>query len=103
MSERYRGKVHAPEIPAGLEWLNVAEPLTLQLLRGKLVLLDFWTYCCINCQHILPELQKLEERFPDELVVIGVHSSKFTAESELFNVRQAVMRHDIRHPVVNDR
>jgi thiol-disulfide isomerase/thioredoxin len=72
-------------------------------LRGKLVLLDFWTYCCINCQHVLPQLRKLEERFPNELVVIGVHSGKFPAEGNTFNLRQAVMRHDLRHPVVNDR
>lgn len=103
MSERYRGTVRAPEFPAGLDWLNTETPLRLEDLRGKLVLLDFWTYCCINCQHVLPQLKKLEERFPEELVVIGVHSAKFTTEGDTFNLRQAVMRHDIRHPVVNDR
>lgn len=103
MSERYRGVVRAPEFPSGLEWLNTEAPLRLEHLRGKLVLLDFWTYCCINCQHVLPQLKELEERFPEELVVIGVHSGKFPAEGDTFNLRQAVMRHDIRHPVVNDR
>lgn len=103
MSERYRGKVRAPEFPAGLEWLNTERPLTLQELRGKVVLLDFWTSCCINCHHVLPQLKKLEARFPNELAVIGVHSGKFKSEAETYNVRQAVMRHDLRHPVVNDR
>lgn len=102
MSEKSGSVVRAPEFPAGLEWLNVERPLSLQDLRGKLVLLDFWTFCCINCQHILPHLRKLEERFPRELVVIGVHSGKFDAEAETFNIRQAVVRHDIAHPVVND-
>lgn len=103
MSERYRGKVRAPEFPAGLDWLNVEQPLTLQALRGKVVILDFWTFCCINCQHVLPQLRRLEERFPEELVVIGVHSAKFDAEKETYNIRAAVMRHDVRHAVVNDR
>lgn len=102
MSQKSGNVVRAPDFPAGLEWLNVERPLSLKDLRGKLVLLDFWTFCCINCQHILPHLRKLEERFPHELVVIGVHSGKFHAEAETFNIRQAVVRHDIRHPVVND-
>lgn len=103
MTDRYRGTVRAPEFPAGLEWLNVDRPLTLAGLRGKVVLLDFWTFCCINCMHVLPRLQQLEERFPDELVVIGVHSAKFDAEKETYNLRQAVMRLNVQHPVVNDR
>jgi len=103
MSERYRGKVRAPEFPAGLEWLNTERPISLQELRGKVVLLDFWTFGCINCQHVLPQLKKLEERFPHDLAVIGVHSGKFKSEAETYNVRQAVMRYDITHPVVNDR
>ncbi|MCS7156897.1 MAG: thioredoxin-like domain-containing protein [Blastocatellia bacterium] len=103
MSEDYMGKVTAPEFPEGLEWLNTKRPLTLRELRGKVVLLDFWTYCCINCMHILPELKKLERRFERELVVIGVHSAKFPAERETENIRQAILRYEIEHPVVNDR
>ena len=103
MSEGYEGKITAPEFPEGLEWLNVKRPLTLRDLRGKVVLLDFWTYCCINCMHILPELKKLERRFASELVVIGVHSAKFPAERETENIRQAILRYEIEHPVVNDR
>jgi len=92
----------APEFPAGLEWFNTGEPLTLAELRGRFVLLDFWTYCCINCMHILPELAKLEAAFPEELVVIGVHSAKFPEERLGDNIREAILRHRIAHPVVND-
>ena len=103
MPERYPAAVRAPDFPPGLDWLNTPAPLSLKALSGKVVLLDFWSSCCINCQHILPQLRKLEERFASELVVVGVHAGKFPAEEETFNIQQAVMRHDIRHPVVNDR
>lgn len=95
-------QVRAPEFPKGLEWLNTSEPLTMADLRGKVVLLDFWTYCCINCIHIMPDLKKLEAKYPDELVVIGVHSAKFEGERETENIRQAVLRYELEHPVVND-
>jgi thiol-disulfide isomerase/thioredoxin len=62
------GTVNAPEFPAGLDWLNTAQPLTIKELRGKIVLLDFWTYCCINCMHVLPDLLRLERKYRDELV-----------------------------------
>ena len=97
------GSVRAPEFPAGMQWLNTDKPLTMADLRGKIVLLDFWTYCCINCIHIIPELHKLEEQFPDSLVVIGVHAPKYSAEQITDNIRQAILRYDIRHPVVNDK
>jgi DNA-binding beta-propeller fold protein YncE len=71
-------------------------------LRGKLILLDFWTYCCINCMHVAPNLRELERRHPDELVVIGVHSAKFPAEQITANIAEAVARLEIAHPVVND-
>ena len=96
------GTVNAPEFPAGLEWLNTERPLTMRELRGKIVLLDFWTYCCINCMHVLPELARLERKWSDELAVIGVHSAKFSSEKETENIRQAVLRYGIEHPVVND-
>ena len=66
------------------------------------MLLDFWTYCCINCMHILPELKKLEHAYPNEIVVIGVHSAKFAGEQDSKNIREAVLRYEIEHPVVND-
>lgn len=96
------GTLNAPDFPEGLQWLNTDRPLSLRELRGKVVLLDFWTYCCINCMHILPDLKKLERKYADELVVIGVHSAKFFTEQETENIRQAILRYDIEHPVVND-
>ncbi|MBO9309769.1 MAG: thioredoxin family protein, partial [Chloroflexi bacterium] len=99
----YAGKVRAPDFPAGLDWLNVPEPLSMAQLRGKVVLLDFWTYGCINCIHVIPDLKRLEAEFPDELVVIGVHSAKFSNEGETENIRYIVKRYGITHPVVNDR
>jgi DNA-binding beta-propeller fold protein YncE len=87
--------------PKDMDWLNTG-PLNKRDLRGKFVILDFWTYCCINCHHILPNLRKLEEAYPDEIVVIGVHSAKFDEEKDTENIRDAIIRHDIRHPVIND-
>ncbi|HTE19669.1 MAG TPA: thioredoxin-like domain-containing protein, partial [Armatimonadota bacterium] len=83
-------------------WLNTAQPLSLRALRGKIVLLDFWTYGCINCMHILPDLKKLERKYPNELVVISVHSAKFKNEDETANIRNALLRYNIEHPVLND-
>ncbi|MGQ9541959.1 MAG: thioredoxin-like domain-containing protein [Armatimonadota bacterium] len=99
----YQPAVNAAEFPEGLEWLNTDRPLRLKDLRGKIVMLDFWTYCCINCMHIIPDLKRLEKKYPNELVVIGVHSAKFTTEKESENIRQAILRYRIEHPVVNDR
>ena len=98
----YEGKVNAPEFPEGMEWLNTDRPLSVRQLKGKVILLDFWTYCCINCMHIIPDLKKLERKYANELVVIGVHSAKFTAEKGTENIRQAILRYEIEHPVVND-
>ena len=95
-------RVPAPPLTGGISWINTAAPLELRQLRGKFVLLDFWTYCCINCMHVLPELKKLEKAYPNELVVIGVHSAKFTGEKDSKNITDAVMRYEIEHPVVND-
>jgi thiol-disulfide isomerase/thioredoxin len=95
-------RLPAPSLDGGLEWLNTAGPLSLEDLRGKFVLLDFWTYCCINCMHVLPELKKLEAAYPNELVIIGVHSAKFENEQDSQNIREAVLRYEIEHPVVND-
>jgi DNA-binding beta-propeller fold protein YncE len=95
-------KVRAPELEGGVGWLNTAGPLRLKDLRGKFVLLDFWTFCCINCLHTLPDLAKLEKKYPKQLVVIGVHSAKFDNEKDSENIRKAVLRYEISHPVVND-
>lgn len=95
-------RIAAPEFPTGLDWLNTAHPLSIEALRGKIVMLDFWTYGCINCIHIIPDLERLEEEFADELVVIGVHSAKFDQESGTENIRRVVLRYGVHHPVVND-
>ena len=95
-------RLPAPDFPNDAEWLNTAGPLRLRDLRGKFVLLDFWTYCCINCMHILPELKKLEHAYPNELVVIGVHAAKFETEKNAKNIEEAILRYEIEHPVVND-
>ena len=94
----------APELHAGFAWLNTDRPLTFaNELRGQVVLLDFWTYCCINCMHVLPDLAYLEEKYREEpFLVIGVHSAKFTNEGQRQTVRAAVGRYEIAHPVVID-
>jgi thiol-disulfide isomerase/thioredoxin len=102
-SREYLGNIRASEFAPDLEWLNTGRKLTLAELRGKLVLLDFWTYGCINCMHIIPDLKRLEERYADVLVVIGVHSAKFQNERDLENIRQVILRYGVEHPVVNDR
>ena len=96
------GPIAAPSLDGAAGWLNVAAPITMAQLRGKVVILDFWTYGCINCMHILRDLKTLEQRFPDELVVIGVHSPKFTNEMEAENLKRILVRYEIEHPVAND-
>ncbi|KAF6152869.1 hypothetical protein GIB67_011340 [Kingdonia uniflora] len=92
-----------PEFPSKLNWLNSAPLQFSRDLQGKVVLLDFWTYCCINCIHVLPDLEYLEKKYKDKpFTVVGVHSAKFDNEKDLEAIRSAVLRYDITHPVVND-
>jgi thiol-disulfide isomerase/thioredoxin len=70
--------------------------------RGRFVLLDFWTFCCINCLHVLDELREVEEKYADELVVVGVHSPKFEHEADPVALAAAVERYEVRHPVLDD-
>ncbi|MGW4521161.1 NHL domain-containing thioredoxin family protein [Amycolatopsis sp. NPDC004378] len=94
--------MRAPEL-RGDVWLNTGgRPLTLAELRGRIVLLDFWTSGCINCLHVLDELRPLEAEFADVLVTIGVHSPKFLHEGERASIEAAVRRYEVHHPVVND-
>lgn len=95
-------RVRAPELPQNRVWLNTDHPLSLKDFRGRVVILDFWTYCCINCLHVLPDLKYLENKYKDSLTVIGVHSAKFDNEKEAENIRQAVLRYDVEHPVLVD-
>lgn len=94
-----------PEFPEGLEWLNTEAPISVYKdLCGKVVVLDFFTYCCINCIHLLPDLHALEHTYSDKdgLLIVGVHSAKFPNEKVLDNIKSAVLRYNISHPVVND-
>ncbi len=94
--------MRAPEL-RGRGWLNTGgRELTLSDLRGKIVLLDFWTFCCINCLHVLDELRPLEEKYGDVLVVIGVHSPKFEHEKDPDALAAAVERYGVEHPVLDD-
>jgi len=99
-----QGMERAPDFPADLEWLNVRRPLSLRReLKGKVVLLDFWCYCCINCIHVLPDLEYLEKKYAGKaFAVVGVHSAKFDNERDTDKIREAVRRYEIKHPVVND-
>lgn len=97
-----QGKVRAPELTGAKSWLNTDKALSIAGLKGKVVLLDFWTYGCINCIHIIPDLKKLEAKYPNNLVVIGVHSAKFTNEGDTENIRQIILRYGIEHPIAND-
>ena len=95
-------RIHAPELPATLEWFNTDQAYTLQQLRGRIVLLDFWTGCCINCVHVLQDLRFLENKYPDTLAVIGIHSPKFQNERVASQLQKTINRLHIRHPVAND-
>lgn len=95
-------KVRAPEL-RGRRWLNTGgEDVTLAGLRGRIVVLDFWTFCCVNCLHALDELRPLEAEFGDVLTIIGVHSPKFLHEADPAAVEAAVERYDVTHPVLDD-
>ncbi|KAF7817977.1 protein SUPPRESSOR OF QUENCHING 1, chloroplastic isoform X1 [Senna tora] len=92
-----------PEFPSKLDWLNTAPLQFGRDLRGKVVLLDFWTYCCINCMHVLPDLDFLEKKYKNmPFIVVGVHSAKFDNEKDSEAIRNAVLRYGITHPVAND-
>jgi len=93
--------VRAPEFPSG-SWINTTGPLSLKELRGKIVLLDLWTFCCANCLHVIDELRSLERDFADELVIVGVHSPKFEYEKSDRAVAAATERYGVAHPVFND-
>src|SRR6185295_16258157 len=100
MPAQERARIRAPELTGDRGWLNTDKPLSLAALKGKVVLLDFWTYGCINCMHIIPDLKKLEKKYPNELVVIGVHSAKFENEKDTENIRRIILRYEIEHPIV---
>ncbi|MFD4503538.1 NHL domain-containing thioredoxin family protein [Streptomyces sp. NPDC058457] len=98
-----RARVRAPELIGEGGWLNTGDKqYTLADLRGRIVILDFWTFCCINCLHVLDELRELEEQHRNTVVIIGVHSPKFVHEAEHQAVVDAVERYGVEHPVLDD-
>lgn len=97
-----KNSIVAPEIQGIAEWIN-SEPLTLEELQGKVVLIDFWTYSCINCIRTLPYLRDWHEKYADDgLVIIGVHAPEFAFEKVPANVQAAVIQYDIEYPVALD-
>ncbi|MFF3461917.1 thioredoxin-like domain-containing protein [Streptomyces sp. NPDC002619] len=100
---RRRARVRAPELTGKGGWLNTGgKQYTLADLRGRIVVVDFWTFCCINCLHVLDELRELEEKHRDTVVIVGVHSPKFVHEAEHGAVVDAVERYGVEHPVLDD-
>lgn len=96
-------RVRAPELVGKGGWLNTGDiSYTLSDLRGRIVILDFWTFCCINCLHVIDELRELEQKHSDTVVIIGVHSPKFVHEAEHQAVVDAVERYEVHHPVLDD-
>ncbi len=106
-------RIRAPELSQSLPWLNCDafggtlsrdhRPLSLKTLRGQIVLLDFWTYGCINCLHVIPDLEYLEQKYSKRLTIISIHTAKFDGEQNLESIKQAILRYGITHPVVVDR
>ncbi|MFI6404653.1 NHL domain-containing thioredoxin family protein [Streptomyces sp. NPDC050548] len=98
-----RVRVRAPQLTGKGGWLNTGDKqYSLTDLRGRIVILDFWTFCCINCLHVLDELRELEAKHRDTVVIIGVHSPKFVHEAEHQAVVDAVERYGVEHPVLDD-
>ncbi|QNS05343.1 NHL domain-containing thioredoxin family protein [Streptomyces xanthii] len=98
-----RARVRAPELVGKGGWINTGgKELTLADFRGRTLVLDFWTFCCVNCLHVLDELRELEEKHRDTLVIVGVHSPKFVHEAEHAAVVDAVERYGVEHPVLDD-
>jgi cytochrome c biogenesis protein CcdA/thiol-disulfide isomerase/thioredoxin len=92
----------APEFAGVTQWLN-SKPLTLASLRGRVVLIDFWTYTCINCLRTLPYLRAWDERYRDRgLTIVGVHTPEFDFEKDTANVKAAIARNDLRYAVAQD-
>jgi sugar lactone lactonase YvrE/thiol-disulfide isomerase/thioredoxin len=99
---KVNARVAAPELSAALDWINTDEPLSLAGMRGRVVLLNFWSFDSVNCVNVLPDIRYLENKYHDGLSVIGVHTPKYDYQREPAPVLKAVNRNHIRHPVVND-
>jgi len=95
-------KSRAPAFPGGLEWFNVEGAVKLSAQRGKVVLIDFGSYCSVQCRHALADLRQLATRYRDDLVIVGVHSPRFRSELRRTHVQKAINRHSIDFPVIHD-
>ncbi len=92
----------APPIVSPTGWINT-EPITLSSLQGNIVLIDFWTYTCVNCLRTLPYIKEWHDKYADQgLVILGIHAPEFVFEKNLDNVRDAVERHDLQYPIIQD-
>src|SRR5574342_696274 len=92
----------APEL-MNETWLNVDSPLRLADLRGKVVIVEMWTFGCINCQHVMPSLKEWHSKYKDQgLVIIGNHFPEFSYEKDLNNLKDAVAHYGIQYPVAQD-
>lgn len=100
--EKFASNASKVNFETDLTWFNSASPLTRESLQGFVTVIDFFTYCCINCMHILPDLERLEDKFSEGLAIIGVHSAKFENEKSEFQLENAIKRYGISHPVCND-
>jgi thiol-disulfide isomerase/thioredoxin len=101
-AKQANGSHAAPEFTGIDKWLN-SDPLTVQQLRGKVVLVDFWTYTCINCIHVLPYVKAWNQKYKDQgLVVVGVHTPEYSFERDTDNVQKAIKRFGITYPVAQD-
>jgi DNA-binding beta-propeller fold protein YncE len=93
---------HLQDIPDLLHWFNVDTPVRLSEQKGRVILLNFATYCSLHCLHIIADLNYLANKYPNELVIIGIHGPRFPAERSTEHVRNAISRNHIRHPVIHD-
>ncbi|MCK5396525.1 MAG: redoxin domain-containing protein, partial [Gammaproteobacteria bacterium] len=94
--------ISAPDFPEALEWYNTEQPARLNEYRGRVVLLNFSTYGSLQCVHTLDDLEYLQNRYQDNLLVIGVHTPRFPGERTASHIRKIISRHNINHPLVND-
>lgn len=95
-------RTRAPEFPEHLTWFNVDSPICLDKQQGRVILLHFGSYCSIHCQHVIAELTHLENKYRQDLIVIGIHGPRFPGELPDAHVQKAINRNHIRHPVIND-
>ena len=102
MSAQEKVRVRAPELTGGRGWLNTDKPLTLAALKGKVVLLDFWTYGCINCIHIILISSGWSRSMPTSSSSSVFAPRKFENEKDTENIRRIILRYEIEHPVYND-